>query len=90
VSVSLEKALLTGTVFVRANLSGANLKDSTVSGVINLSNANLTGANLYNVNLTAANVSGVTWSNTLCPDGTNSNANGGTCVGHLAPPGYIP
>jgi hypothetical protein len=29
------------------------------------------------------NVTGVTWSNTTCPDGTNSNNDGGTCTGHL-------
>ena len=55
-----------------ANLTGANLKG-----------ANLTGANLTRATLTGANLSGVTWSNTTCPDGTNSNNNGGTCLGHL-------
>jgi uncharacterized protein YjbI with pentapeptide repeats len=56
-----------------------------------LSNANLKGAYLYHDNFTNANLSGAigdpssegaTFSNTTCPDGTNSDANGGTCVGH--------
>jgi hypothetical protein len=29
-------------------------------------------------------VIGVIWNNTTCPDGTNSNNNGNTCVGHGA------
>ena len=41
-------------------------------------------------NLTGANLTGVSWFNTTCPDGTNSNSNGGggvpsTCIGHLFP-----
>jgi uncharacterized protein YjbI with pentapeptide repeats len=42
-----------------------------------MTNADLTGANLA-----GANIQKITWSNTTCPDGTNSNADGGTCVGH--------
>jgi hypothetical protein len=40
-------------------------------------------ADLGGATLAGANVNGVTWSNTLCPDGTNSTADGGTCAGHL-------
>jgi len=29
------------------------------------------------------NFTKVTWSNTTCPDGTNSNNDRGTCTGHL-------
>jgi hypothetical protein len=42
---------------------------------------NSTGANL-----SAATFTGVTWRNTICPDGTNSDANGNTCVGSLVAP----
>jgi hypothetical protein len=35
--------------------------------------------------LQAAAVAGVAWSNTVCPDSTNSSKDGGTCVGHLGP-----
>jgi len=50
---------------------------------VNLKDANLTGATLVGADLKGANVKGVTWSHTVCPDGTNSDANGGTCLGHL-------
>jgi uncharacterized repeat protein (TIGR02543 family) len=75
-----------------ANLSGANLKGANLSGAnlfgVNLRGANLSGANLSNANLSGANLSDadlnkVAWSNTTCPDGTDSNADGGNCVRHL-------
>jgi YVTN family beta-propeller protein len=69
---NLSGATLTGTV-----LTGANLKDADLSGA-NLTSANLTGANLKTATLT-----GVTWANTVCPDGTNSTSDGGTCTGHI-------
>jgi photosystem II stability/assembly factor-like uncharacterized protein len=65
-----------------ANLTGANLADANLSGA-NLNKANLTGSNLTGANLSGANLNKVTWSNTVCPDGTNSNADGGTCAGNL-------
>jgi uncharacterized protein YjbI with pentapeptide repeats len=54
---------------VGANFTGVRFVDGYLAG------ANLTGAVLTNV----------TWANTLCPDATNSDDNGGTCVGHLTP-----
>jgi hypothetical protein len=33
--------------------------------------------------LTSARLSRVTWSNTTCPDNTNSDNDGGTCVNNL-------
>jgi hypothetical protein len=88
---------LTGTTLTNANLSGANLQGANLQGAnlkganltnANLQYANLAGANLSNANLTKANLhnatlSGVIWSNTTCPDKTNSTSDGGTCVGHL-------
>ena len=44
----------------------------------NLSSADLTGANLSN-----AYLDGVNWDDTTCPDGTNSDNNGNTCVNNL-------
>jgi hypothetical protein len=70
-------AYLRDAVLQGANLNSANLAQAYLAG------ANLTGANLAGANLTGANVTGVQWSNTTCPDGTNSNNDGGTCVGHL-------
>ncbi|HEY6000848.1 MAG TPA: pentapeptide repeat-containing protein [bacterium] len=66
-----------------------NLTGFDLSG-LNLTNANLYGHNLTNVNfagatLTGANITQAMWSNTICPDGTNSSTNGTSpqsCVGH--------
>jgi len=49
----------------------------------NMRGTNLTNANLAGANLQGANIKDAIWSNTICPDGTNSDANGGTCVKHL-------
>jgi hypothetical protein len=35
--------------------------------------------------LAGANLSGVTWNNTTCPDGTSSRQDGGTCANNLTP-----
>ena len=86
--LNLSGAQLSGAGLSNANLNGSNLDGADLSGV------NLTGANLNAVNLTGANLTGatltsttnlnkVTWSGTTCPDGTSSNADGGTCTGHL-------
>jgi hypothetical protein len=64
------------------NLSGLNLANAQLAGA-DLKGANLAGANLADATVTGANFNKVTWSNTTCPDGTNSNADGGTCTGHL-------
>jgi len=60
-----------------AKLSGADL------GGANLNRANLSGANLSGTDLAAANLNNVTWSSTVCPDGTNSDNDGNSCLGHL-------
>jgi len=65
-SAALETTNLVGAVLVGADLAGAFL------GFANLSGAALHGANL----------AGVTWITTTCPDGTNSDSDGGTCIGH--------
>ena len=75
---SLQGANLANTNLTGTNLSGAALQGANLEGA-NLANANLTGARLQGANLRA-----VSWSNTVCPDGTNSdNAVGGTCLKHL-------
>jgi hypothetical protein len=76
-----------------ADLRGAALQGSNLRGA-DLTGANLTGANLSGANLKDANTKDVTWSHTVCPDGTNSDSVarpdpksgqpvGGTCEGHL-------
>ena len=74
-------ANLTNVDFSGANLNGANLTYT------NLTNANLTNADLTGANLTGAvglwgDDGGVTWQNTTCADGSNSdNLPGKSCAG---------
>ena len=56
----------------RADLSNADL-----------TSADLTYANLRDADLTGANLTDVYWDNTMCPDGTNSDDHGYTCVNNL-------
>ena len=85
--VILAGAYLPGADLRDTNLKGANLTRANFAGSelrnANLNDANLTNANLAGANLKGAHVKDVIWSNTICPDGTNSDANGGTCKGHL-------
>ena len=46
-------------------------------------NANLTCTDLIHVSTVGTTFTGAIWSNTTCPDGTNSDAHGNTCIGHL-------
>ncbi len=94
IDFSLVDGYLVGPV---ANLSGANLAGASLVGQelidTNLSSADLAGTDLANANLTGANLNGsdvlgtdfagATWSNTTCPDGTNSNSDGNTCLNDL-------
>jgi Pentapeptide repeats (8 copies) len=73
---------LQGANLNRADLTGADLSGANLAGA-NLNSANLTGANLDGADVAGANLNTVTYSNTTCPDGTNSDADGGTCKGHL-------
>jgi uncharacterized protein YjbI with pentapeptide repeats len=71
-TTSLVNANLSHTNFTRANFHNAD-----VDG------ANLTGANLTRAAFLGASLNGVLWSDTICPDGTNSDNDGGTCDAHL-------
>ena len=80
----LSGAQLFNANFSWSNLSYANLSDANLTNA-NLTGANLTGADLDGAMMFNANVSGVTWSNTTCPDGSNSSTNTPkTCIGHGA------
>jgi hypothetical protein len=74
---------LSGVDLTGANLTGAFLAGANLTGA-NLGGANLTGANLGDADLSFgnANLTGVVWSNTTCPDGTNSDTHANTCVGY--------
>src|SRR5579862_355635 len=89
---NVQQGTFTNADFAGADLQGANLQHDDLTGAT-LTNADLSGSNLQGVNLTGANLTGATvsganlhgiiWSNTTCPDGTNSNADGGTCQAHF-------
>jgi phospholipase C len=85
--VNLAGADMTGASFQGVNLKGAFLANVDLRGAslhgTNLQGADLSGANLAGATLQGANTNKVTWSNTTCPDGTNSNADGGTCEHHV-------
>ena len=72
--------------FHRTDLTYADLSFTNVSSAdlsyANLSGVNLTGADLTGADLTGANLTGVIWSNTTCPDGSNSDSHGNTCAGY--------
>jgi Pentapeptide repeats (9 copies) len=83
--------------FSGTNLTNVNFTDAilTVSfSETNLQSANFTNANLTDAdfnsatNMDTATLTGVTWSNTICPDGTNSDNNSNTCVDHFTP--FVP
>ena len=77
-----EDANLTDAVFSGDNLDGSNLTGADLSGTefvdANLQNATFTGT----TGDATTDVTGVTWLDTTCPDGTNSNEDNDTCLGH--------
>jgi hypothetical protein len=73
---------LTGANVYNANLNSAILRDATLVAA-NLNGANLAYADLTGANLRRAILDNVIWGSTTCPDGTSSDTNGGTCIGHL-------
>ena len=69
-----------------ASLRAANLHSATIAGFRDLSFTDLTGANLNNASVTGPQAFlGAHFDNTTCPDGTNSDNDGDTCVGHGIP-----
>jgi uncharacterized protein YjbI with pentapeptide repeats len=91
-NASLFDADLRGVVAREANFTSANLISADLRGA-DLRGADLSGANLQNALVgddpadatVLTDLSDVTWSGTTCPDGSLSDANGGTCAGHLKP-----
>ena len=66
---------LTGSNFTNAIVTQANLSNA------NLTNVNFTGANLQGSNLSGTIKTGIIWSNTTCPNNSNSNNHNNSCVG---------
>lgn len=76
-------AVIRNAHLVNANLTSAHLVQDHLDGS-DLSGADFTNAILFHtVGMDTATVTGAVWQNTLCPDNTNSDNNGGTCVGHF-------
>ncbi len=82
-SADLTGADLDKTYLYTTSFNGADLANATFDGArvitVDFSDAVLTGADLSAAEL----INNDTWSNTTCPDGTNSNSDGGTCVDNL-------
>lgn len=66
-----------GTDLRSSSFVGSDLRYARLGGV-DFTGADLTGANWRR----ATGLGSAIFSNTTCPDGTNSDANGGTCAGH--------
>ncbi len=91
-SASLRHVILTDADLHAANLTGANFSFATLTGA-DLSNASLASANFSFANLAGASLSGASvtqamfpqaiWSNTTCPDGSNSNKYVDGCFSQL-------
>ena len=69
---SLANADLTNADLGDAYLASVNLADANLTGA-QFAGANLTDASLDGATVTPANFTDVTWLNTICPDGSNSN-----------------
>jgi uncharacterized protein YjbI with pentapeptide repeats len=79
----LQFVIAEDTNFTDSDFIGVFLNDSNFDGA-NFTNADFTNAHLSNAtNMSTATVTGATWDNTTCPDSTNSDNNGNTCVGHF-------
>jgi hypothetical protein len=76
-----------GADLSRIDLRGTNLRAGHLADT-SLRLARLDGVDFTSADLSGADWHGATgldtaiWSDTTCPDGTNSDDNGGTCVGH--------
>ena len=77
----LSGADLTGGSYFRTDFRGANLTGARADPAGVFQQANFEGANLTGANFANAIVTPVNWRNTTCPDGSNSDAHGGTCIG---------
>ena len=78
----LANADFTNATATSTNFSAAYLAGAVFSGA-NLMNAQFASANLLGARFDGANLKNVRWTSATCPDGTNSDDNKGTCIGHL-------
>ena len=76
----LSGADLSGGSFAGTDFRGANLTAATADPGV-FQRANFEGSNLTRANFANAIVTPGNWRNTTCPDGSNSDTHGGTCIG---------
>ena len=94
----MTNVIVTGGTFDGADFTGADLRGANMGSfispvgvlLITFTGADFTDADLTGARFPDAQFGVVTWSNTTCPDGTNSDDNGddtglGTCFGHFIP-----
>jgi hypothetical protein len=74
----------TNAILIDVNFTGANLVGAFLGGA-NMDGADLTNANLYAADIGGTNLPNVIWSNTICPDGSNTDTNGLGYCEPLAP-----
>ncbi|MBT6432699.1 MAG: pentapeptide repeat-containing protein [Deltaproteobacteria bacterium] len=82
VASNLERAQLRNINCLGCDFTGAQLQDSDFHGAV-LRGSNMSYTDLRGANLSRADVTQILWHQTLCPDGSESHQNGGTCGGHL-------
>lgn len=79
---NLMEATLDDTYLYTTGFDDANLTDTSFIDAIMIYNS-FSGANLTGASLDEAVLQFPSWSDTTCPDGTNSDSDGGTCVNNL-------
>lgn len=79
---NLTSAAASSANFNRATLNGADLTSVALT-FSTLDGANLTGANLTGASAFGASFTGAIWSNTTCPDGSNSDKYTDGCFSQL-------
>ena len=87
---NLSKAYIVNTSIKHASFVGVNFTDAIIYDSQGIEDSDFTNANFTNADLSRSllslpdsKITGAIWSNTTCPDGTNSDNNGNTCEGHL-------
>ncbi len=84
-SANLSGADIDHGYLINTELNGADLAGAAMSDT-NVASADMTEADLGDATMqTAKGTDSVVWSDTTCPDETNSNNDGGTCLNDLAP-----
>ncbi len=78
----LTNANLAGAIAVDADFTSSYLTGATLIGA-DLSGADFSDADLEGANLSGATLTGTIWAATICPDGSDSDDNGGTCANNL-------